>query len=106
MTGETNGTLLVNELDTEEGLLVAVADPGVLGETFEDGPVSLEVSEEFYGGEAVDPDDVIDSLSRAHVANLVGTEAVGLAIEAGFVDEANVLDVGSTKHAQVLQMGR
>lgn len=97
--------MIVNERRTDEGLLVAVCDPDVLGETFEDGGVSLTVSPEFYGETKVTEEEAVDSLARATVANIVGTEAVSLAIEHGFVDEANVLDVGPTRHAQVLRLG-
>ena len=96
--------MIVNERTTEEGLLVSVCDSDVLGETFEEGEFSLTVSEEFYGGEEVDADAVVASLSRATVANIVGTRAVELAIDAGVVDEANVLEVDSTLHAQVLRL--
>lgn len=96
--------MIVNERETEEGLLVAVCDADVLGETFESGELSLTVTEEFYGGETVDESAVVDSLSRATVANIVGTRAVELAVEEGFIDEANVLEVGATRHAQLLRM--
>ncbi len=96
--------MLVKERETEEGLLVAVCDSEILGETFEEGEVSLTVTEEFYGGDEVDDGVVVDSLSRATVANIVGTDAVELAVREGFVDEANVLEVGSTRHAQLLRM--
>ena len=96
--------MIVKERETEEGLLVAVCDSDVLGETFEEGPVSLTVNEEFYGGESVDADGVLDALSRATVANIVGTDAVELAIEAGVVDKAHVLEVGSTLHAQLVRL--
>ena len=96
--------MILCERETEEGLLVAVCDDDVLGETFEDGAVSLTVNEAFYGGEQADETEVVDSLSRADVANLVGTETVALAIEEGFVDEENVLELDATRHAQFLRM--
>ncbi|MGQ3412689.1 DUF424 domain-containing protein [Natrinema sp. LN54] len=96
--------MIVNERETQEGLLVAVCDEAVLGETFEEGELSLTVTEEFYGGDTVDEDAVVESLSRAAVANIVGTRAVELAVEEGFIDEANVLEVGQTLHAQLLRM--
>lgn len=96
--------MLLSERNTNEGLLVAVCDPDLLGETFEDGAVSLTVTEEFYGGEPADETTVVASLGRASVANLVGEQTVELAIEHGFVDEANVLTVEGTPHAQVLRL--
>ncbi len=97
--------MILNERETEEGLLVSVCDDGLIGETFEDGAVSLTVNEEFYGGESVDAERVVDSLTRCDVANIVGTESVAVAVDAGVVEESNVLDVGETRHAQVLWMG-
>ncbi|WP_439028128.1 DUF424 domain-containing protein [Haloarchaeobius sp. DT45] len=97
--------MIVNERQTEEGLLVSVCDPDVMGETFEDGPVSLTVSEEFYGGEHRDEDAVLDSLRRATVANIVGKRSVDVAVEAGIIDEDAVLAIEGTLHAQLLRLG-
>ncbi|MFB6103975.1 MAG: DUF424 domain-containing protein [Halobacteriaceae archaeon] len=94
--------MIRTERETDQGLLVTVCDPDVLGETFEDGDVSLTVTEEFYGGERVEEAAVLDSLARASIANLVGDAAVALAIEEGYVDEDRVLDVDGTRHAQFL----
>ncbi|WP_225335508.1 DUF424 domain-containing protein [Halomicrobium urmianum] len=96
--------MILNERETEEGLLVSVCDPDVMGETFESGAVSLTVDEEFYGGEEADEQAVVESLAKCTTANLVGEESVALAIEHGFVDEENVLDLGGTRHAQLLWM--
>jgi len=94
--------MILNDRETDEGLLVSVCDADVMGETFEDGPVSLTVSEEFYGGDDASESEVVDSLARCSVANIVGTESVDLAVDHGFVDEENVLDVDGTRHAQLL----
>jgi hypothetical protein len=94
--------MLLNERDTAEGLLVSVCDPDVLGETFENGAVSLTVDPDFYDGPEASETEVLDSLARCSTANIVGTEAVALAVEHGFVDEDNVLELEGTRHAQLL----
>ena len=99
--------MLLRERQTPEGLLVSICDADCLGETYVDDPVRLDVTEEFYGGEeAIEADDaaVVDGLTRADVANIVGREAVSVAIEAGIIDEDRVLDVDGTLHAQLLWM--
>ncbi|MFP4217408.1 MAG: DUF424 domain-containing protein [Salinarchaeum sp.] len=96
--------MIINERDTQEGTLVSVCDRDVLGESFEDGPVSITVTEEFYDGQRVEEEAVVEALSQAHVANIVGERSVALAIEYGFVKEENVLDIGPTRHAQVLRL--
>ncbi|SDX76859.1 DUF424 domain-containing protein [Halobellus clavatus] len=99
--------MLLRERQTPEGLLVSVCDSECLGETYSEGDVSLEVTETFYGGEAADDVGeaaVIDSLTRASVANIVGERAVSVAVEAGIVDEDRVLVVDGIHHAQLLWM--
>ena len=94
--------MLLTERETGKGRLVSVCDADVLGEEFENGTVSLSVDREFYEGEKASKKQVINSLSRCSVANLVGTRAVGVAIEHGFVEEENVLEFEGTRHAQLL----
>ena len=96
--------LVLSERDTDRGLLITLCDADALGERFENGDLSLAVTESFYGGDPVDEDAAVDALARATIANLVGTRTVALAVEHGFVDEANVLDVGATRHAQYLRL--
>jgi len=98
------GEMICNERSTEEGLLVAICDDDVLGESFEEGELSLTVTEEFYGTDAVAEESALASLRRATVANLVGERTVAMAIEAGIVEEQNVLDIDGTPHAQVLSV--
>ncbi|MFQ3476209.1 DUF424 family protein [Halonotius sp. F2-221B] len=97
--------MLLRERETPKGALVSVCDEDCLGETYEDGDISLEVTEEFYAGEEAtdaDPEAVIDALRGATVGNLVGEESVGVAVDAGLIDEDRVLDVDGTEHAQLL----
>lgn len=96
--------MILRERQTREGLLVAVCDTDVLGETFENGDVSITVNEEFYGGEEASRETVISSLTRATIANIVGTESVDVAIEAGIIDQQNVLEIGATRHAQLVRI--
>ncbi|WP_193309552.1 DUF424 domain-containing protein [Halorubrum halophilum] len=97
--------MLLRERDTAEGRLVSVCDADCLGKTYDNGRATITVSEEFYGGEeAVEAtaEEVVAGLGRAQVANIVGTEAVGVAVEAGLVDEEAVLEFDETRHAQLL----
>ncbi|MBB6647876.1 DUF424 domain-containing protein [Halobellus ruber] len=99
--------MLLRERQTKEGLLVSVCDDECLGEVYEDGEVSLDVTEAFYGGddaEATDADGVVESLRRASVANIVGERSVSVAIDAGIVDESRVLSIDGTLHAQLVRM--
>jgi len=96
----------LTERRTDRGLLVAAADAEIVGETYENGRVSVTVGSDFYGGTdaETDAEALVESLGRASVANLVGDVAVSAAIDAGYVDESNVLDLDGVPHAQYLRL--
>ncbi len=83
-------------------LLVAICDRELIGQTFSDGALALEVSEFFYKGEIASSSDVRDALEHAMAANLVGERSVGHALEGGFITEENILIIDGTPHAQML----
>jgi len=101
---EDVGLLDVAFLDGDVDDHVADQVGDVLGETFENGEVSITADPSFYDGEAVDAEAVTDALARCDVANIVGTESVRVAVEAGFAAEANVLELDGTRHAQYLRL--
>lgn len=82
-----------------ETLLVAVCDHELIGQTFSDGTLTLEVSEFFYKGEIVSPSDVENALKDAAIANLVGERSIAYAIDGGFITEDNVIVIDGVPHA-------
>jgi hypothetical protein len=85
-------------------LLIAACDDELLGKTFEEGEIRLDVSQRFYGGEKMDRRLLTEVLALATIGNLVGKETVDAAIEAGFVDPECVLWVKGVPHAQMARM--
>ena len=85
-------------------LLVAACDSDVIGQTFKEGNLRIHVSEEFYGGDLMEEDTLLNRLEMATVANLVGEEVVALAVRHGFVDPDCVLVIDGVPHAQMARM--
>jgi len=83
-------------------VVVAVCDSDIVGKTFREGEVKIEVKESFYGDVDVDEEDVRRALKVATIANITGKRAVKIAIEMGIVDESNVLKIGECWHAQMV----
>jgi hypothetical protein len=82
-------------------VLVAVSDAGLVGKEFREGNKRLLVAEEFYGSESADARDVLVQLAVCTIANFVGVDIVTLAIQHGYVDPENVLDIAGVPHAQM-----
>ena len=81
--------------------LIAICDRELVGQTFTDGALRLEVSEFFYKGELTTPNGVKNALRRAATANLVGERSVACALEEGFITKDNILIIDGVPHAQM-----
>ncbi len=83
-------------------VLVAVCDSDIVGKTFREGDLKIEVKESFYGEKDVGEEDVKRALRMATIANITGKKAVELAIRMGLIDKENVLKIGDCWHAQMV----
>ncbi len=83
-------------------ILVAVCDSELIGKTFREGDLKIEVKESFYGERDVNEEEVKKALRMATIANITGKRAVELAIEMGIISRENVLKIGDCWHAQMV----
>ncbi|HVL88059.1 MAG TPA: DUF424 family protein [Candidatus Thermoplasmatota archaeon] len=81
--------------------VLAACDAAILGQEFREGEIRLRVLEGFYGGERIERRELAAQLRVCTIANLVGNEAVAVAVELGLVDPQRVLRVGGVAHAQL-----
>ncbi len=87
--------------ETEVSVLVAVCDRDLIGKTYRDSGLKLEVDEEFYKGEPVDADQVQTALLEATTANIVGEQSVAAAISCGAIGPESVIVISGVPHAQM-----
>ena len=85
-------------------VLVAACDRDILGRTFFEGELQLEVKESFYKRALAPLSELSGVLSGATVANLAGNNVVDSAVSAGYIDAEKVLVIGGVKHAQFALM--
>ncbi|HEX54705.1 MAG: DUF424 domain-containing protein [Candidatus Altiarchaeales archaeon] len=85
-------------------IILAACDEEILGKSFFEGELKLEVSEGFYKGNLVDIDELDNLLENATIANLSGNNVVERAAELGFIDVDNILEIDGIKHAQMVVM--
>ncbi|WP_456329040.1 DUF424 domain-containing protein [Archaeoglobus sp.] len=83
-------------------VLVAVCDSDIVGRTFREGDLKLEVKESFYGEEEVGEEEVKRALRNATIANITGNKAVNLAVRIGIIDKNRILYIEGCPHAQMV----
>ncbi|WP_297512132.1 DUF424 domain-containing protein [Thermococcus sp.] len=85
-------------------VLLAACDEELIGKTFREGELKLEVKERFYKGELVEEERLGELLEEATIANLTGERCVAKAIELGYVDPERVLRIEGVPHAQMAKL--
>jgi hypothetical protein len=88
----------------KRGVLVAACDAGLLGETFRQGRMKLEVNTQFYGGALCTVERAMEALAEADVANLVGETTIKAAVDKGLVDPEAVIYFGKVPHVQIVRL--
>jgi len=83
-------------------ILVAASDADLIGKTFVDGKLTLQVSKIFYGEEIVTAEQLIEKLKISTIANLVGKEAISIAINEKFIKEKGIIRIAGIPHAQMV----
>lgn len=84
--------------------LVAACDSNLLGETFREGKLKLEVKPDFYRGVRATIVDALAAIDSADIANLVGETIVQAAVDRSLVDPSAVLNIGGVPHVQIVRV--
>ena len=83
--------------------LVAAADEELIGRTFRERGLKIEVSA-FYQGDVVTEDVLLAHLRLATIGNFVGKETIEIVTRGGFVAEDGILWIDGVPHAQFCVM--
>jgi hypothetical protein len=84
--------------------LVAACDSELLGETFREGKLKLEVKVDFYKGSPANIHEALRVIDGADIANLVGEGIVEAAVQKGFVSPSAVVRIAGVPHVQIVRM--
>ena len=84
--------------------VLAVCDKKILGEVLEHEEGTFRVSEDFYGGEEIGKEELLDKAGRSSVLNAVGNDVVEFLTKNNFFDKDKVIEVEGVKHAQMLRL--
>ncbi|ASJ16575.1 hypothetical protein A3L04_05575 [Thermococcus chitonophagus] len=98
------GKMYVKIYRVQGEVLLAACDEELLGKTFREGELKLEVKERFYKGELMDVEELGRLLEEATIANLTGERVVSKAIELGYINKNRVLRIQGIPHAQMAKM--
>ena len=85
-------------------VLLAICDAEILGKTFHESGLVLEIKEDFYKGVRTSIDEALNLVDQSTIVNLIGCNVVTKAIEKGYVHPDAVIKVCGVLHAQIVKM--
>lgn len=91
----------VKKITTKDGqLMLAICDSSLKGKKFIEGDKQLDLSSDFYNGEKMNEEVVLELFKVAYTVNLAGEECISFAIKAGIIEKEHVITIDGIPHAQ------
>jgi len=84
--------------------MVAACDTDLIGETFREGKLKLEVKADFYKGTKTTLSEALREIDSADIANLVGGRIVEAAVQQQLVDPSAIVRIAGVPHVQVVRI--
>ena len=77
----------------ENSEVVSLCDSNLIGKTFEEGKLRIEVSERFYKGEELSKEKILLILKNCSNANIVGKESIKLALDSSIIEKESIIKI-------------
>ncbi len=96
--------MYMKKYETDGHVIVAVCDIDIIGKTFNEGKLILNLNECFYKGDRVGENDVKETLLCASIANVAGKRSIACAVECGCIDPDTVIFIDGIPHGQMVRI--
>ena len=95
--------MIVKEHSTQDKkLLLAICDSNLIGKKFEEKNKQLDLTSNFYKGEAKSDQETTNLMKKAYILNLVGEKSVNLALKLELISGDHVDSIKKIPYAQCL----
>ncbi|AJF62509.1 MAG: hypothetical protein QT11_C0001G0360 [archaeon GW2011_AR20] len=89
---------------TEQNEIIALCDSNLIGKSFSEKDLNLDVNERFYKGDVLDEDKIVKILMNARNINIVGEEAMRLAVKHNIVEKENIIKIKNIPHSIIFEI--
>ena len=88
----------------EHDVILAISDLSLVGKSFEEGDLQIDVSEDFYCDKECSRDEALELIKNATIINAVGKRIITLMLKENIIDKKTVLTIDGVPHAQVVKI--
>jgi len=86
----------------ENDVVLALCDENLLDKKFEEGNLILDLTSDFYKGDIIEEEKVLQIIRRIYIINAVGETCVKFLQENGFIKKGHVKTIQNVPFANVL----
>lgn len=103
---EGKGNYLLRVIQSKDYKMVNICDEEVCGTRLEEGGLEIHISEDFYSGERIGENELLNLLKSAQIINLTGNRCVQFAVNNGFAHKDAVKKVKSVSFLMIFKFLR
>ncbi len=96
--------IYLKKYTTDNGVMLAMCDVDLIDKVLTEGDLEINIKDysAFYKGDIIDPKraKVIINAEEIHSANVIGKEAVAVAIESAIIEKGHVKKIKDVPYAQ------
>lgn len=93
---------IVKSHQSENGKIIVISDPELLGKRFEEKGLQLDLTKDFYKGVEKEEKEVKELIKEGHILHLTGKKTINFFTKLGLVEKEKILVVKQIPHAEVL----
>lgn len=90
--------------ETKFDRVVTLCDEHIIEKVLDKKGLKLKISKHFYGEQLVDEDTALKHMEKATIGNLIGNDAIELAVKNGFISRENIVVIDNVPHAQWVKL--
>ncbi len=84
--------------------ILAVCDENLIGKTFKEKDLKIEITERFYKGDLVDDNEAIKIMKEHRNINIVGNDSIKLALKNKIIEKENIIKIKNIPHAIIFEL--
>lgn len=100
---KAHAEIYIKEWKVGVEFIVAICDSELLGKKFNEGNLTIDVKDTFYGNTKASLEYGLERLKKATIANIVGEKIISAAIDEGLLSEDSIIFIDGVPHAQIIR---
>ena len=92
--------MIVKKHIRDKKLILVVCDSDLIGKKFEQDNLQLDLTSDFYKGEPMPDEKIMELVKRSYIVNITGKKSVNFFKD--FLTEENIIKIENIPHAIIL----